>query len=104
VENKDLVADIREKIEERESLKKGTFFVWVKGHSGDPGNVAADQLAVAGSLMGRGVQEQDDSEEGENRVGESKPRLDVDDTGDEEKAAFEAMDRAMEDDSDQEFK
>ena len=55
VENKDLVQDIREKMEERDLLKRGTYFVWVKGHANDVGNIAADRLAVQGAAMGRGV-------------------------------------------------
>lgn len=55
VENKDLVMDIREKIEERDLLKKGTYFVWVKGHASDAGNIAADRLAVEGATRGRGI-------------------------------------------------
>src|SRR3954447_23560635 len=38
VENKDLIMDIRQKIEEREHLKSATHFVWVKGHANDEGN------------------------------------------------------------------
>lgn len=52
VENKDLVQEIRSKIEERDLMGKITCFVWVKGHANNPGNVAADKLAVAGALMG----------------------------------------------------
>ncbi|KAF2156205.1 ribonuclease H-like protein [Myriangium duriaei CBS 260.36] len=76
VENKDLIEKILSYIEERErisniystspvddndetkdnakmrSFKKGrarVHFVWVKGHADEPGNVAADALAVAGA-------------------------------------------------------
>lgn len=58
VENKDLVMEIREKIVERDLLKKGTYFVWVKGHANDEGNIAADRLAVEGATMGRGHREE----------------------------------------------
>ena len=78
VENKDLIEKILSYIEERErisnvygmspdqtqdktkddaktrSFKKGrarVHFVWVKGHANEPGNVAADALAVAGSRI-----------------------------------------------------
>ncbi|TKX19470.1 ribonuclease-like protein 2 [Elsinoe australis] len=78
VENKDLIEKILQYIEEREKIsnmygisdggdeahetaktrswKKGrarVHFVWVKGHANEPGNVAADALAVAGAT-GRG--------------------------------------------------
>jgi ribonuclease HI len=46
VENKDLIRPIRELIENREKAKAITEFVWVKGHSGNPGNVGADKLAT----------------------------------------------------------
>lgn len=49
VENKDLISSIIDKIEERDSLGSKTLFEWVKGHNNDPGNEAADQLAVDGA-------------------------------------------------------
>lgn len=52
VENRDLVQDIRDKLEERDLLGKATYFVWVKGHASDAGNIAADRLAVEGALKG----------------------------------------------------
>ncbi|KAF9633917.1 putative ribonuclease h protein [Lasiodiplodia theobromae] len=49
VENKDLVEAIVARIEEREKLGTKTIFTWLKGHADDPGNIAADQLAVQGA-------------------------------------------------------
>lgn len=52
VENKDLVESILVKIEERNGLKVKTLFEWIKGHNQDPGNEAADRLAVNGAQQG----------------------------------------------------
>ncbi|KAF3002869.1 hypothetical protein E8E13_000044 [Curvularia kusanoi] len=49
VENRDLVEPIISRVCEREACKAKTNFQWIKGHANDPGNVAADQLAVQGS-------------------------------------------------------
>ena len=49
VENKDLVENILAKIEERNGLQSQTQFEWIKGHNKDPGNEAADRLAVDGA-------------------------------------------------------
>ncbi|KAL2015012.1 hypothetical protein VTK56DRAFT_6528 [Thermocarpiscus australiensis] len=49
VKNQDLVQAIRAKLTERESKGGQTQFVWVKGHDTDPGNIAADRLAVEGA-------------------------------------------------------
>ena len=49
VENKDLVENILNKIEERQGLKAQTDFEWVKGHANHPGNMEADKLAVYGA-------------------------------------------------------
>jgi len=49
VKNKDLVQAIRDKINARDKKGVRTKFTWVKGHDNEPGNVAADLLAVAGS-------------------------------------------------------
>jgi ribonuclease HI len=51
VENRDLVQAIRKLIDERGKVL--TKFTWVKGHDNDPGNVAADRLAVAGAMAKR---------------------------------------------------
>lgn len=49
VENRDLVEPIVSRICEREACKAKTKFQWIKGHANDPGNAAADALAVNGS-------------------------------------------------------
>ncbi|KAL9106202.1 MAG: hypothetical protein Q9227_008735 [Pyrenula ochraceoflavens] len=49
VENKELVQEVRELIEARDWANKQTLFNWVKGHNDDPGNVAADRLAINGA-------------------------------------------------------
>lgn len=103
VENKDLVVDIREKIEERETLSKATYFVWVKGHKDNAGNIAADRLAVQGAIKGKGLHDDD----GRARAGDDAAREGTD-AGDVEEdeaaAAFKAMESAMQEDSDEEFK
>ena len=107
VENKDVVADIRERIGEREQLGKITYFVWVKGHAQNDGNIQADRLAVDGAWSGRGLDVGDD----ENTDVKREEAIDGDggyeDDGreqDETRMAFEAMEQAIEDDSDDEFK
>ncbi|TVY51975.1 Ribonuclease H, partial [Lachnellula suecica] len=54
VTNKDLVVKIRKLIDKRNAAGVETEFTWIKGHNDDPGNVAADLLAVAGSRKARG--------------------------------------------------
>lgn len=49
VENKDLVENILNRIEERKRLKAQTEFEWIKGHGNHPGNIEADQLAINGA-------------------------------------------------------
>jgi ribonuclease HI len=49
VKNRDLVEAIRAKIDERAKAGTPTLFQWVKGHASNPGNVAADTLAVQGA-------------------------------------------------------
>lgn len=53
VANKDLVVLIRALIDERSGQDATTEFEWIKGHSNDPSNEAADRLAVAGASMPR---------------------------------------------------
>jgi ribonuclease HI len=53
VENRDLIEEIRKLIEERDAAGVLTNFKWVKGHSDDVGNTAADSLAVQGAEMAR---------------------------------------------------
>ncbi|KAF2845368.1 hypothetical protein T440DRAFT_483448 [Plenodomus tracheiphilus IPT5] len=49
VENRDLIEPIVARIREREMCRAKTAFRWIKGHANDPGNMAADELAVLGS-------------------------------------------------------
>ena len=49
VENRDIIENLLERIETRASLKSHTEFEWIKGHDHDPGNEAADRLAVDGA-------------------------------------------------------
>ncbi|KAK8200000.1 RNase H domain-containing protein [Phyllosticta capitalensis] len=51
VENRDLIEAIDGRIEERKKLGRKTEFKWVKGHAENPGNKAADELAVQGARM-----------------------------------------------------
>ncbi|KAL5615297.1 hypothetical protein BROUX41_005346 [Berkeleyomyces rouxiae] len=51
VKNQDLVKSIIHEISLREKAGGLTSFKWVKGHSNNPGNEAADRLAVNGSNM-----------------------------------------------------
>lgn len=47
--NKDLVISIRKLMNERATKGVKTEFSWIKGHSNDAGNEAADRLAVMGA-------------------------------------------------------
>lgn len=49
VENRDLIEPIIARIRERDMCRAKTNFKWIKGHANDPGNLAADNLAVQGS-------------------------------------------------------
>ncbi|RSM02146.1 hypothetical protein CEP52_008144 [Fusarium oligoseptatum] len=49
VKNQDIIRAVLARKEEREKAGAGTYFKWVKGHATNRGNIAADQLAVAGA-------------------------------------------------------
>lgn len=51
VDNRDIIEDVLKRIRERESCKSKSTFEWVKGHSDNAGNNAADILAVKGSML-----------------------------------------------------
>lgn len=53
VENKDVVEQILNRIDDRTAAGVVTEFKWLKGHANDPGNVAADALAVNGAREAR---------------------------------------------------
>lgn len=55
VDNRDLIEPILERLDERALARAKTTFEWVKGHANDPGNVAADLLAVQGAEQGRQI-------------------------------------------------
>ena len=48
--NKDLVSPIGKLLDSREAAGTTTEFTWIKGHNDNPGNEAADKLAVAGAM------------------------------------------------------
>ncbi|VUC35138.1 unnamed protein product [Clonostachys rosea] len=49
VKNQDIISAVRKRLAERSQAGAQTDFRWVKGHASDPGNVAADLLAVNGA-------------------------------------------------------
>ncbi|KAI9703914.1 MAG: hypothetical protein M1820_005696 [Bogoriella megaspora] len=53
VENRDIIEKVLEKIRLRDEYGSKTVFEWVKGHAKDPGNLAADGLAVLGAKEAR---------------------------------------------------
>ncbi|KAI9689350.1 MAG: hypothetical protein M1822_010001 [Bathelium mastoideum] len=53
VENRDIIEKVLEKIRLRDQVGSSTVFEWVKGHAKDPGNLAADGLAVLGAKEAR---------------------------------------------------
>lgn len=95
VENKDLIMDIRQKIDEREHLKSGTYFVWVKGHANDEGNIAADRLAVEGATMGKGIDREVEAAEDLEKSAAAEDIFGADDGDPEVDDAFRAMESAM---------
>lgn len=108
VENQDLIKGVREYIEEREMLGVGTWFVWVKGHASDEGNIAADRLAVDGAHLGRGIESDIEREEMEEMTEmDDSPRNGSvtspagENEDQEAEEAFEIMKRHMEDGDDE---
>lgn len=51
VKNQDIIRSVLDKMDERTRVGGITTYQWVKGHSTDAGNQAADRLAVAGAKM-----------------------------------------------------
>ena len=53
VVNQDIIKPIIARIEERHLARAQTKFTWLKGHANNPGNSAADLLAVNGAREAR---------------------------------------------------
>lgn len=51
VKNQDIIRSVLDKMDERTKAGGSTSFQWVKGHSADLGNAAADRLAVRGAKL-----------------------------------------------------
>lgn len=101
VENRDLVQDVRERIDERQILGRGTYFVWVKGHANDAGNIAADHLANQGALLGRVPDDEEDGDETEqDETADTEELESSGDEGedDETEQSLKLMREAMEED------
>ncbi|KAM0510958.1 hypothetical protein ACHAPE_010348 [Trichoderma viride] len=53
VKNSEIIRPILKKMDERTKAGGNTYFQWVKGHAANPGNIAADRLAVMGANLPR---------------------------------------------------
>jgi ribonuclease HI len=53
VKNSEIIRPILKKMDERTKAGGNTYFQWVKGHAANPGNIAADRLAVMGANLAR---------------------------------------------------
>ena len=108
VENRDLVQEIRAKMEERTDLRVATCFTWVKGHAGHAGNVEADRLAIQGATSGRTgtaktvaagamapLSAETTAVPNEDDRGQRHDNATIQLHEDEEEDAFKAMERAM---------
>lgn len=51
VKNRDIIQTVVDRMAQRRKEGGNTFYKWVKGHAQDPGNIAADFLAVKGASM-----------------------------------------------------
>lgn len=81
VENKDIVERVLYLLEERHSIggqSAKVQFQWVKGHKNNEGNIAADELAVAGAREARSLSVAGKlGEEGEDRQQNEENKVDV---------------------------